>query len=327
MASIQKTTKGYRAQIKLAGQRDSQVFPTRRDAIEWAARRESDIRAQATMSLGERYTLRQALRKYGEEVSPLRKGERWEQIRLAAFEGYFLPVDSPLAKVGSQHIAAFRDARSQKVGPSSVLRELALLSSVFEAARLEWKWVEKNPCRDIRKPASVKHRERVIAVFEVRLMLREMRYSRNKRVSSTGQAIANCMLFALRTGMRAGELCGLMWENVHARHVHLPTTKSNRPRDVPLSTRALAVLERMKGWDDPLVFGLKTASLDALFRKYRERANLSGFTWHDTRHTAATMISRKIDVLDLCKMFGWVDPKMAMIYYNPHPSSIAARLG
>ncbi|AKQ59688.1 Phage integrase family protein [Bordetella hinzii] len=83
----------------------------------------------------------------------------------------------------------------------------------------------------------------------------------------------------------------------------------------------------MKGWDDDFVFGLKTASLDALFRKYRERAGLEGFTFHDTRHTAATMISKKIDVLDLCKMFGWTDPKMAMVYYNPHASSIAARLG
>jgi integrase len=83
----------------------------------------------------------------------------------------------------------------------------------------------------------------------------------------------------------------------------------------------------MKGWDDDCVFGLKTASLDALFRKYRGRADLDGFTWHDTRHTAATMISKKVDVLDLCKIFGWTDPKMAMKYYNPHVSTLSAMLG
>lgn len=53
---------------------------------------------------------------------------------------------------------------------------------------------------------------------------------------------------------------------------------------------------------------------------------LEGFTFHDTRHTAATMIAKKIDVQDLDKMFGWIDPKMAMVYYNPHGSSTAARL-
>lgn len=326
MASIQKTAKGYRAQIKLAGVRDSETFPTRREAVEWAARREGAIRDQATKPLGDLHTLRQALRKYSDEVSPHRKGERWEQVRLAAFESYLLPLDLPISKVTAQHAAAFRDARSKKIGPSSVLRELSLLASVFEAARLEWEWVDVNPCRGIRKPSKGKHRDRVISMSEVRAMLREMGYSRRGRVASTGQAVASCML-ALRTGMRAGELCGLTWANVHDQHAHLPDTKSDRPRNVPLSTRALSILARMRGWDDELVLGLSSASLDALFRKYRKRAELDGFTFHDTRHTAATMISKKIDVLDLCKMFGWTDPKMAMVYYNPHASSIAARLG
>lgn len=92
MASIQKTAKGYRAQIKILGQRDSRVFGTRREAVEWAARRESEIRTQLTTPLGEQHTLRQALRKYADEVSPKKRGERWEQIRLAAFEGYRLPL-------------------------------------------------------------------------------------------------------------------------------------------------------------------------------------------------------------------------------------------
>ncbi|QDJ44844.1 tyrosine-type recombinase/integrase [Bordetella hinzii] len=327
MASIQKTAKGYRAQIKIQGTRDSQVFPTRREAVEWAARRESEIRDQATMPLGEQHTLQQALRKYAEEVSPQKRGERWEQIRLAAFEGYRLPLDLPIGRVTAQHIATFRDARGASVGPAAVLRELTLLSSVFEAARLEWGWVDRNPCRDIRKPQATKHRERVIQWWEIRRLLREMGYRRTGRIASTGEAVAMCMLLALRTGMRAGELCGLTWGHVYDQHVHLPTTKAGRPRDVPLSSRAQGLLKRMKGWDESLVFGLKTASLDALFRKYRQRAGLEGFTWHDTRHTAATMLARKLDLLDLCKMFGWADPRYAAVYYNPHASSIAARLG
>lgn len=327
MASIQKTDKGYRAQIKLLGERDSRVFTTRREAVEWSAKREAEIRERAEKPPGDLHTLQEALRKYSDEVSPHKRGERWEQIRLAAFESYRLPINLPISKVTAQHIADFRDARSKKIGPASVLRELSLLASVFESARTEWGWITDNPCRNIRKPASPKHRTRTIHWREMRAMLREMGYDPRARVASMSAAVANCMLLALRTGMRAGELCGLTWDNVHEQHCHLPQTKSDRPRDVPLSTRARRVLDRMRGWDDDLVFGLKTASLDALFRKYRGRAGLDGFTFHDTRHTAATMISKKIDVLDLCKMFGWTDPKMAMVYYNPHASSIAARLG
>jgi len=77
-----------------------------------------------------------------------------------------------------------------------------LLSSVFQTAQREWGWVDANPCRAIRKPPAPRHRERVIAWWEVRRMLRVMGYQRTGKVSSMGQAVALCMLLALRTGMR-----------------------------------------------------------------------------------------------------------------------------
>ncbi|WP_313369196.1 integrase [Achromobacter animicus] len=329
MASIQKTPKGYRAQVKTLGVRDSQVFPTRREAVEWGARRELEIKEGKTKHPGQIKTLRDALRRYGEEVSINKRGERWEQIRLAAFEqpSYRLPLDAPLADVTPQHIADFRDVRGLKLKDSSVLRELTLLSSVFETARLEWGWAKTNPCKDIRKPREGKHRERVIAWWELRLILRKMGHRpRARRIETVAQAVALATLTALRTGMRAGELCGLTWERVYQAHAHLPVTKNGDPRNVPLSRRALALLERAKGWDDERVLGLTTATLDALFRKYRARAGLEGFTFHDTRHTAATMLAKKLHILDLCKMFGWKNPAMAMVYYNPHASTIAAQL-
>jgi len=36
------------------------------------------------------------------------RGERWEQIRLAAFEGYCLPLDIPIAQVTAQQSTAMR---------------------------------------------------------------------------------------------------------------------------------------------------------------------------------------------------------------------------
>jgi len=46
---------------------------------------------------------------------------------------------------------------------------------------------------------------------------------------------------------------------------------------------------------------------------------------HDSRHTAATRIgmSRRLSLEQLCVMFGWSDPKMAMVYFNPTPGDIA----
>lgn len=329
MASIQKTAKGYRAQVKTLGVRDSQVFPTRREAVEWGARRELEIKEGKSKHPGELHTLREALRRYAEEVSPSKRGEHWEVIRLAAFEkpSYGLPLDLPMAQVTPQHVADFRDVRGAKLKDSSVLRELTVLSSVFEAARLEWGWAKHNPCRDIRKPRQGKHRERVILWWELRAIFRKMGHRpRAQRIETVSQAVALATLTALRTGMRAGEICNLTWSRVYEAHAHLPLTKNGGSRNVPLSRRALELLERARGWDDERVLGLTTATLDALFRKYRARAGLEGFTFHDTRHTAATMLAKKLHILDLCKMFGWKDPKMAMVYYNPHASTIAALL-
>ncbi len=327
MASIQKTAKGYRAQISIRGQRDSKTFPTKREAVDWANRRESQMRDDAGKPQGELHTLRQAMRKYAEEVTPQKRGARWEEVRLAAFEGYLLPLDKPVGRVTPSDIALFRDSRLKKVGPASVRRELSILSAMFEVARKEWGWMQFNPCSDIKKPPQQRHRERTIAWWEVKAMLREMGYAKRKRAASTSHSVGVCFLVALRTGMRAGELCGLTWDCVYDQHCHLPITKNGNPRDVPLSTKAVRLLEQMRGWDDELVFGLKSASLDALFRKYRSRAGLEGFTFHDSRHTAATMLSRKVDVLTLCKIFGWSETRQALTYYNPEASSIAAMLG
>lgn len=148
-------------------------------------------------------------------------------------------------------------------------------------------------------------------------MLREMDYQPDRRPASFGHAVSLCMLLALRTRMRAGELALLRWDQVVDRHCYLPTTKSGHPRDVPLSSKALKALARMRDWDESLVFGIKAANLDALFRKHHHLAGLEGFTWHDTRHTVATMLSKKVTVQDLCKIFGWTDPKEADLLQPP----------
>jgi integrase len=82
----------------------------------------------------------------------------------------------------------------------------------------------------------------------------------------------------------------------------------------------------MRGWDQELVFGVQSQTLDTLFRRARDRAGLAGFTFHDARHTACTRLARKVDVLDLCKIMGWVRTTQALSYYNPKASDIARRL-
>jgi integrase len=325
MASISALPNGYRAQVYVRGVRDTKVFRTKREATAWAAARETELRGNASKPVSERHTLREAAERYADEVSPAKRGRKYEQSRLAAFARE--PIAAlPLSAVTADVLAAWRDSRLRVVTTGTVLREMTLIRSVLEQCRREWLWLERNPIQDVRRPAAPDHRQVLIHWRQIRAMLRAMRWTPRARINSVGQSVACCFLLALRTGMRAGELTGLTWDRVRADYVILPLTKTV-PRTVPLSTKAQRVIRQMRGWDDVSVFGLTAATLDALFRKYRGRCGMSGFTFHDSRHVAATMLARRLDVLELCRMFGWSSTKHALVYFNASASDIARRLG
>jgi integrase len=92
------------------------------------------------------------------------------------------------------------------------------------------------------------------------------------------------------------------------------------------ASTARRLVERMRGWDADTVFGMSPGTRDALFRRARDRAGLSGFTFHDARHSAATRMAQKLHILDLCKAFGWSNLNQATGYYNPTAAQIAGRL-
>lgn len=325
MASIKPHLKGHRAQVYVMGVRDSKIFRTMREANAWGSARETELRATDGLPTYEKHTLRELLEKYRDEVSITKRGERWEVVRINKFLNSSLPLDKPLSKCTTEAISKWRD--KQKLAAGSIIRELGMLRSIFEFGRRELKWVAENPLKDVRKPPAPRHREITISRWQIKKMLRGFGFSPKCAINTKSKSVAVCFLLALRTGMRAGELCDLTWKNVKSNYCILPVTKTV-PRNVPLSKKAIKLIEMMRGYDDTLVFNLTDGTRDVLFRKARDSAGLEGFTFHDARHTAATWISRKpnVDVLTLCKIFGWSDTKMALTYFNPKASELSKLL-
>lgn len=339
MASVTPHKRGYRAQVYVRGVRDSQIFPTKRQADAWAASRETELRAELGKPAGERHTFGDALRKYRDEVSPTKRSRKWETTRIDYLLGQpLLHVDKPIGEITPALLGVWRDHRLKLVTAGTVLRDMGLISAVLSEARREWQWISGNPTEDVRRPRAPDHREVVITRRQVRVMLGEMGYSPRQPVRSVSQACAVAFLIALRTGMRAGEICGLTWDRVfngYCRTPHKVGRLVTSLRDVPLTAKAMVLIEKMRGYDPKLVVGLSTSSLDANFRKYRNRAGLEGFTFHDSRHTAATWVAARMKsnnlpaqqaLLDLCKMFGWTKLDQALTYYNPSAADIAKRI-
>lgn len=327
MSSIKPTKTGWRAQVSINKIRDSNTFRTQKEAKAWASARENELRDQANLPAGDLYTLGDALIRHRNEVSIKKRGVRWEQIRIDAFlRDAELPINLKMSRITPEHFAKWRDIRLRSVSRGTVLREFGMLSAVIEVARTEWKWIKENPIMDVKKPASPPHRDVLLTRQIIKAQLRALDYSPLRPIQSFSQACALTFLIALRTGMRAGEICGLEWTRVFPDHCKLTATKTTA-RDVPfVADKVNRLLNRAKGIDRTFVVGISTQTLDALFRKARKKAGLSGFTFHDSRHYAATQLSQMVDTLTLCKIMGWKDPKHALIYYNPTPSMISKML-
>ena len=157
-------------------------------------------------------------------------------------------------------------------------------------------------------------------------MLKAFEY---RRRAKTRNVVGYAFLLALSTGMREGELAAITWVNVYPNYIHTDSKSMVEfTRDVPLSPMAKAIVKRMRGYHDTSMFNVSAASIDVHFRNARTRAGLKGFTFHDTRHTAATWIGRsgKFSLMEMCKAFGWKDPKMALVYFNPTANDLAEKL-
>ncbi|MEW8692252.1 MAG: site-specific integrase [Candidatus Thiodiazotropha endolucinida] len=206
---------------------------------------------------------------------------------------------------------------------------MTILSHACSVARREWGWLRVNPVSDVRRPPPTAARTRRPAAEETEKLLHALGYSSEAPPETVSARVGAAYLFAIETAMRAGEICGLEWQHVNERHVHLPRTKNGYARDVPLSAEARRIIEQLRPLNSEVgaVFGVSTASLDALFRKAKARALIEDLHFHDTRREALTRLSKVFDVMELARISGHRDLRVLQnVYYAPSVSDLADKL-
>lgn len=319
MASFRKLASGlWRAEVFKQGVRKSSTFATKAAATAWATQVEAEVMAKKRGQVV-RKPLRWVLDRYSLEVSPTKKNKRWEQTRIKFFEHeeFGLPfVDRPADDVTAEDVQGWIRHRLQGVTGATIDRDLNLLSAVFTQA-VEWGNANSNPVAGAKRPPPAKPRDRLIAWWEIKRVLRALGWSRQVPVTLQQEA-GFAFLMALHTAMRASEV---LKADYQAKGAVLLDTKNGESRIVPLSKRA----RRLSALCPE--FTITGPSLDALFRKARARAKLSGFTFHDSRATALTRISKHVDVLTLAKISGHKDINLlSSTYYRESAESIGSRL-
>lgn len=357
MAYVRKRAKGWRAEVDISVGlerfRDSRTFPTKAEAVAWADRREKEIKQGKTESVDTSKTLQDALEKYLLEITPGKRSHKSESLRI----NYFLNcpelnINARLSSLPASVFNNYIESRLKSVKPATVNKEISILRGVIKEA-IKWRWIEHNPFEGVDKLKEPAPRNRRISDIEINRILEALGYDEQGSLDEARKRVGLIFLFAIETGMRLGEICNLDWDNIYLRDYYLtiPISKNGDARDIPLSSRAIELLKRIKPYSRSLIyertimneygqsetytakpvffkdFDESSDRTSALFARYIKTTGIKDLRFHDTRHEACTRLARKLDVLDLAKMIGHRDPRSLMIYYNPTASEIAKRLG
>lgn len=168
-----------------------------------------------------------------------------------------------------------------------------------------------------------------MAGAEIEAILHALGWQEGVAPATAAARTGAALLFALETGMRAGEICRLTAGDISGQVATIREAKTRAGvRRVPLSRAAVAVLEGLpKVGAGAALFGLTSAVLEASWRKARDKVGAVDLHFHDSRHTAITRLAQRLTVLELARMVGHRDLRQLMVYYNETAESLAAKLG
>lgn len=357
MATFQQREGGrWQAKVRRHGYPDqSRTFAKKSDAESWARKIESELERGVWRDTveAERTTLAEALERYGREVTPRKKGAVQEAYRVRAL-GRLPLARRTLARIRGADIAEFRDAELARLAPSSVVKQLALLSHLFEVARKEWGVEVDNPVRKISKPKFDNSRARRLEDAEARYLLAAVDDPGHSVKARSGDRRNEwtplIVRWALETAMRQGEILALEWRHVDLvkRTAHLPETKNGTARTVPLSTAAVALIrpaDSVQRLRSGKVFPTTASALKQSFSRAVARARrdyekdcasrgenpaagfLEDLHFHDLRHEATSRLADRLQMHELMRVTGHKDTRMLARYYHPRAEDLAKKLG
>ncbi|CAJ0893484.1 Tyrosine recombinase XerC [Ralstonia sp. LMG 32965] len=281
-------------------------------------------------------TLADLLDRYLTEVSPTKRSGNSDKSRVVAITkrlgAYKLTALTP------QLLAEYRDERLKTLNPQTVIHHLALINRTLTLATREWGFVLHGGVPKVVKPKLPPGRDRRVQQGELEAI-----------VAATESAVlADLIPFAVETGMRRGEMLALDWEYVdfERRTAYLPKTKTDTPRTVPLSSKALAILQKRQEAGEGVPFAMQEDAATTAFMRAVRRARrvyeavcltegkppsvrwLVGIRLHDLRHEATSRFFEKgLSVMEVTTITGHKTMGMLKRYTHLRAQDVALKLG
>lgn len=354
MASITRKGDKWQARVIRKGYpSQNKSFPTKAEAVAWAAEVEVSMntntfasnQADLQTTLGELIDRfiesdpKLNVRPNGPLVTKNTMGLRYRMLSIKERLGQY-SIENLTPKV----LAKYRDERLKSVSAGTVLREINVIEGVLKRAKRDWGMHVGNPLDGFIRPEYHGERDRVLTDAEIERLWAELKsrdelWEPRKAKNNINPHLLPLAKLALETAMRRSEMLELTWDRVdyERRTVYLEVTKNGKPRTVPLSTNAIAILQEVQAAREtyPLdfehgnrVFPISYRVVDQAWSRAVKRAKLKDFRFHDLRHMAITRMAKKIpNVIELSRISGHSNLKMLARYYHTDATELALKLG
>jgi len=344
MATFIKRNNKFLVRVRLKGYPPvSRTFLDKRSAHAWAIETEDAIR-RGVYAFGkvDPPTLKQALTRYGKEITPAKRGADRERHVIGMLKG--LPLaNRTLDQITTMELSKLRDAWLKEVSPSTIQKRHALLSHLYSIANREWGYDIPNPLLRVSKPKIDNRRTRTLSTEELDAIL----------AAAPNNTIKVVALLAWHSAARLGELVSLQWQDVDllASTMTFPLTKNGSARTVPLVPAAITLLQSLKPQTQPgqrpvgPVFATSSLSMTKAWiaavkkarRAYEKACERKGETpvddwlvnarFHDLRHSAVTRLAEHgLSTLELAAITGHKSMQMLSRYTHIKAETLAAKL-
>jgi site-specific recombinase XerD len=217
-------------------------------------------------------------------------------------------------------------AKHRRWKSSTQNRWQAAFSLIFRVG-IDNEKIDRNPASGIRRKTENNSKVRFLShEEEIRL-----------RAVITNPRHLDALDISLNSGMRQSEQFSLRWHQVdlELKQLHLPKTKTGKPRHIPLNATAVTAFERLKvvgdGKASSPVFpngredGSPVQGARGWFKDAVERAGIAEYTWHCNRHTfASRLVQADVNLRTVGDLLGHRTAQMVMRYSHLAPEHQAA---
>ncbi|HIA60353.1 MAG TPA: site-specific integrase [Pelagibacterales bacterium] len=188
-----------------------------------------------------------------------------------------------------------------------------MVQHLYSIANKEWGYNIPNPIKCIQKPTLNNKKERRLTNEEFIFLIRG-NYPQVK--------LRNIIELAIETGMRRGEILNIKPEHIKGQTLLIPITKNGYPRTIPLTKRALYLLESAN-----LPYVMSANAVRLAWDRLKKKGNIKDLHFHDLRHEAISRLFEKgLSIPEVALISGHKDVRMLFRYTHLKAEDILRKL-